>query len=336
MHLVRDKDGLGQEVRAYAQLLIDSGFLGYEDYHAAVVRQFAEAEISRRQERQFDRLLKNLYETRLREQRAWDATTGERLTAAFAALREQGIAGYQFLGENQAQGNWYARATRDVLECRGYCYFTQRDARQPILNGILPLSFGSYAQTATDQEDEAIAREVATTLVQFGFAVAWAGVRAERMVVTTPNWRRRLEPNAQWLGVLNDDVRYEPKELAAKQRAVRDGNPNAERGYVLLNAEREAAEHPATFKIPDEEWRTRLWVGEGLKLAFIPLEPERYSSSSERMWVRLVDMSDFDYLVGELCNEPVVLTHLQFGELVRFRPENIIDVHSLTVGERLN
>ena len=53
-------------------------------------------------------------------------------------------------------------------------------------------------------------------------------------------------------------------------------------------------------------------------------EPEDYDS--ERMWVAITDVDDYDYYTGTLQNTPVKNPGLNAGDEIRFHPTHIIEI----------
>ena len=85
----------------------------------------------------------------------------------------------------------------------------------------------------------------------------------------------------------------------------------------LSNVEETAKANPKTFKIPSRKDRKTLKPGDHAKLIFC---------EEERMWVKVTGVEGNRYL-GELDNEPIVLTSLTLGDAVVFGPEHICQLH---------
>ena len=91
-------------------------------------------------------------------------------------------------------------------------------------------------------------------------------------------------------------------------------------------------EHPDTFEIPTESDIAAVKVGDFCKLIWEATNPSDSDDfGGERMWVRVTRIGEMRWqgeepiklFVGELDNEPVVVTNLLLGELVTFEPKNI-------------
>jgi len=95
----------------------------------------------------------------------------------------------------------------------------------------------------------------------------------------------------------------------------------------LGNAEERAKKSPSSFKIPSVQDRSRLAVGDHAKLMFMLPERSPSGIESERMWVRVNKvMSRKPALYeGVLDNKPTIIG-LEFGALVEFGPEHVIDI----------
>jgi YgiT-type zinc finger domain-containing protein len=92
------------------------------------------------------------------------------------------------------------------------------------------------------------------------------------------------------------------------------------KSFTLVNVERMQEGHAGTVKILPREFRERLEPEQGVKLIFLAAD-----GRGERMWVRITEVQNGRY-VGTLNNEPVVLTHLKFKDIIEFGPENIAQV----------
>lgn len=100
---------------------------------------------------------------------------------------------------------------------------------------------------------------------------------------------------------------------------------------------------PDTFKIPTEEERNNVQVGQFVKLPFLfAVDPddEETTFEGERMWVKLTGRAG-PYLLGTLANQPASYSYLnedgetysafddaplKFGSPIVFLPEHIIDI----------
>jgi hypothetical protein len=78
--------------------------------------------------------------------------------------------------------------------------------------------------------------------------------------------------------------------------------------------------HPDTFQIPDEEDRNGVHPGLTVKLMF-----EMRDGFGERMWVEVLRRKR-RHLVGRLSNQPAAIPRLYHGDLIKFKPEHIIDI----------
>lgn len=95
--------------------------------------------------------------------------------------------------------------------------------------------------------------------------------------------------------------------------------------WFLGDAEEQHRAHPRTFFIPSRSQREALAVGDWARLTFVLRNPAVDGPSAERMWVVVSEVAGSGY-VGELTNEPVAMSGLGPGDLVRFEPEHVIAV----------
>ena len=93
--------------------------------------------------------------------------------------------------------------------------------------------------------------------------------------------------------------------------------------YMLEDGVQRNKQHPDTFYIPSQEERTSLQVGDVAKLVFLYRESD-VICGGERMWVLITKVQDDGY-EGTLDNKPFMADVLHFGEVVRFKPEHVID-----------
>jgi len=98
--------------------------------------------------------------------------------------------------------------------------------------------------------------------------------------------------------------------------------------YVIADAEKRAAEHPATFEIPPREARQACKFGDIVKiiLELPPGAPPRSAGTGERPWFKVRQVKPGPRYVGALDNVPAVFTELMLGDLIEFGPENIIQI----------
>lgn len=98
--------------------------------------------------------------------------------------------------------------------------------------------------------------------------------------------------------------------------------------WILANAEELSAESPDSFSIPEREKRENLSIGDYAKLVFRSINSdnskESQQPSGERMWVKISKKTSDGY-EGVLDNDPQVISTLSAGDLISFRPENVID-----------
>lgn len=89
--------------------------------------------------------------------------------------------------------------------------------------------------------------------------------------------------------------------------------------WSLDDAEKRAEKNPATFVIPPVEVRETLKVGWIAKLIFMQ------DNRGERMWVRVLDVSEGPQYRGVLESEPVILEGIRRGASVAFAASHVAD-----------
>lgn len=102
-------------------------------------------------------------------------------------------------------------------------------------------------------------------------------------------------------------------------------NDEASANYRLANAEARHEEAPRSFFIPTRDEREALRPGDLAKLLFEVLSPTAGQPSGERMWVQVVSKEAGRY-VGQLDNQPRVVTTIAIDDHLEFGPEHIIQL----------
>lgn len=99
-------------------------------------------------------------------------------------------------------------------------------------------------------------------------------------------------------------------------------------GWWLADAEQLHAADPRRFFIPPPEDRHGLTAGRHAKLLFAcrPRRVDGRLHDAERLWVQVVSQRPGGY-VGQVDNDPVVVTELAIGDEIEFGPEHVIALH---------
>jgi hypothetical protein len=92
--------------------------------------------------------------------------------------------------------------------------------------------------------------------------------------------------------------------------------------WHLLSGIKQNRKHPESFQIPDEEEKQAIEPGMLVKLFF-----DMNGKWAERMWVEVVAVKR-RRIVGTVINQPVAIPRLYPGDMVRFKRDHIIDIHS--------
>ena len=147
------------------------------------------------------------------EQQGWPATTDcDRLDAAFAALREQGVLCLPHAGEtpadtpaeSQARLQAACAALPPEQRSRGYCLFHAQDLARALSDRLLMLTFGPAPQAAgrpgragqgtTDpQTSQQIGQQICAALRAAGLHAEWDGRPDQRICVQPFIWQRRTQ-----------------------------------------------------------------------------------------------------------------------------------------------
>lgn len=101
----------------------------------------------------------------------------------------------------------------------------------------------------------------------------------------------------------------------------------ADSGFDLENADW-VSQYLDDVNPPPMEQREDLLLDHWCKLIFRFRDEmsEREDYDSERMWVAITDVDDYDYYTGRLQNTPAKNTGLKSGDEIRFHPTHIIEI----------
>lgn len=102
----------------------------------------------------------------------------------------------------------------------------------------------------------------------------------------------------------------------------------------LQNVEASHREAPRTFSIPRSDQRSRLNVGDLVKLVFEADRPSAKGFTAERMWVEVREIRPSGF-VGALDSQPSFISNLQPGDQVEFGPEHVAALRSSASGLEL-
>ena len=91
-------------------------------------------------------------------------------------------------------------------------------------------------------------------------------------------------------------------------------------GWVLADGVARHALAPGTFRIPSDEAKASVRVGDRVKLVF---EPQ--TGLAERLWVT-VTLVDDDVLEGTLASDPTELRGLERGDPVPFERRHVVAI----------
>ncbi|GAA3590732.1 DUF6891 domain-containing protein [Kribbella ginsengisoli] len=148
-------------------------------------------------DQQLERLVDDVWQTRLAEQQTWtDPTDADRVEAAFAELDAAGVI---------ARMNFTCCQTCGVAEIdderpadrpsTGYVFFHQQDTeRLADTPAHLFLAYGPIDPTPQDFDNQAveIGRRIESTLRAHNLPVTWTGSTSQRISVGPLTWHRRL------------------------------------------------------------------------------------------------------------------------------------------------
>ena len=120
-----------------------------------------------------------------------DVTDPDRLSAAFEALRSQGVCALQNAGFTQSDGFRYVSHSNETSggKYRGYCFFHGQDLQRAIAGQGLFLAFGLIETGSGDVE---IGKTVQRALADQGLSVEWDGTTKTRILIPNIDWKRRF------------------------------------------------------------------------------------------------------------------------------------------------
>lgn len=120
-----------------------------------------------------------------------DVTDPDRLSAAFAALRAEGVCALQNAGFTQSDGFHNVRHANEASggKYRGYCFFHGQDLQRAIAGEGLFLAFGLIE---TGSGDVHVGKIVQRALADQGLSVEWDGTTKTRILIPHIDWKRRF------------------------------------------------------------------------------------------------------------------------------------------------
>lgn len=140
------------------------------------------------------------------EQQGWPAVTDcDRLDAAFAALRQQGIVCLPHAGDTPGDGlaafrqALAAMPEHERARVTGYCFFHGQDLARALSDHLLWLTFGPHPQQKPPQQKacaQQTGRLIAAALENEGLRAEWScngsSAGGERICVQPFTWQRRI------------------------------------------------------------------------------------------------------------------------------------------------
>lgn len=79
----------------------------------------------------------------------------------------------------------------------------------------------------------------------------------------------------------------------------------------------------STFYRPSDRLIAKVTVGDLVKLGFQYSDAAVDQGPNEKMWVQIEQIDGDGNFVGSLKNQPFAFDDLNYGDMIRFRPENI-------------
>ncbi|AZM48286.1 hypothetical protein DMB38_23095 [Streptomyces sp. WAC 06738] len=135
-------------------------------------------------------LADRLWLERVAEQSGWRGETDpERLTRAFAALREAGITAREHFACCRSCGNAEIGGAGEP-DARGFVYSSHQSSESAAADGGLTLYYGGF--DGSSGTTTAIGHEVVAALGDAGLRTEWDGDPGRSIAVTGLDWRRRL------------------------------------------------------------------------------------------------------------------------------------------------
>ncbi len=78
-----------------------------------------------------------------------------------------------------------------------------------------------------------------------------------------------------------------------------------------------------TFYRPSNRLISKVTIGDLVKLGFQYSDSAIDQGPNEKMWVQIEQIDGHGIFVGSLKNQPFAFDDLNYGDMIRFRPENI-------------
>lgn len=141
-----------------------------------------------------------------------DATTNDRISAAFAELNGRGVVAMEHAGFTMSEG-WsiVSEAAEDVPGATAAVFFHEQDVERGVEGHGLMLAFGAFDDGPDHAPlSHALAVDVCRTLRRHGVLCDWAGDIDRRIEVAPFAWRKRRATKAPPYALVDDDAATEP------------------------------------------------------------------------------------------------------------------------------
>jgi hypothetical protein len=158
----------------------------------------------------------------VREQGWSDTTDNDRLSLAFAALKQQGIFAVENLGTTLQDGWAYAGIQSNQTH-RGVVFFHSQDVITAVNSEGLYLAYGvidNNEKIDDDTDNIKLASMVVAILTSNGLTVRWSGAVTDRLLLAPFEWRKR-----RWTAAPSDETSPIGKHVKTNQSPVQEPLP---------------------------------------------------------------------------------------------------------------
>lgn len=158
-----------------------------------------------------------LAEQRTAEASWTDATCNDRLSAAFAELRERGVVAMEHVGYTMSEawslvGEESERRQVNGEVTHGAVFFHEQDTERGVTGDGLMLAFGAFDDGPDHGPlSHALAVDVCRTLRRHGVQCDWDGDLNRRLAVAPFTWAKRRFTEAPPYALIADDPGTEPE-----------------------------------------------------------------------------------------------------------------------------
>ncbi|HWO18806.1 MAG TPA: hypothetical protein VNO30_08515 [Kofleriaceae bacterium] len=169
-------------------------------------------------ERELTAYAKKLLAAQREAEAKWTKPTmNDRIDAAFAQLKREGIIALQNAGYTMSNGWEDANEAAHRMDppARGATFYHGQDLERGVKNQGLMLAFGAYVKSGdNEQQSVALGKDICATLARYGVPTKWNGSVDSRIEIPKFKWQRRQFTKAPKVEPVAPKANAKPKPNA--------------------------------------------------------------------------------------------------------------------------